>query len=281
VEIKDEREIFVNQNHLKLEKMKQKPSKDFKHKPDMSNKDSAEDCSTRLRLILKQKDEYIQDFINYLKQRRIVVSRLKDEDIISLYETKNNVILERTSLKNTNTEEDFDPFEFVESFDCDFCEKYFPNREQLFEHAKIHDFKLSHICIDCKQEFSTHKSKRKHNNTCVQKLVCKYCREVFDLKGKKRQHEQKHCDEKDGQLCDLCGEKFKHAGTLDQHVKVKHMNLKKIYECSECPKKFAFKTKLTFHLKSVHTTNRPFLCEDCGNDFKNPASLRHHRLRNT
>lgn len=102
---------------------------------------------------------------------------------------------------------------------------------------------------------------------------------MLDSKGKKRQHEQKHCDNIYGQLCEYCGEKFKHQGTLDQHVKSRHMTLEKIFQCPKCPKKFAFKTKLSFHLKSVHTAMRAYLCEDCGADFKNPASLRHHRIR--
>ena len=57
------------------------------------------------------------------------------------------------------------------------------------------------------------------------------------------------------------------------------MQLEKIFKCPQCSKRFAFRTKLTFHLKSVHTTCRAFLCEDCGSDFKNPASLRNHRIR--
>jgi hypothetical protein len=263
----------------RLEKLKQR-WKDIKKRHDAINKDLAEDCTDRLRTILRQKDEYLLDFVNYLKQRKIVASRLKDEDIISLYEVKNNVILERLPMITTiDLEENIDPFELRESYQCDFCDQSFPNREMEYEHAKIHDFKLMHYCEDCKNEFPTHKAKRAHSIKCVQKFLCNYCDVILESKGKKRQHEQKHCDEMYGQLCDLCGEKFKHQGTLDQHVKSRHMQLEKIYKCPQCTKRFAFRTKLTFHLKSVHTTCRAFLCEDCGSDFKNPASLRHHRIR--
>lgn len=270
---------FSSQHAAQLEKMQQR-WKDIKKRHETINKDLAEDCTDRLKSLLRQKDEDIQEFISYLKQRRIVVSRLKDEHIISLYETKNNVILERLPVQFLGTrQEETDPFEFKETFDCDFCNQSFPNRDMEYEHAKIHDFKLMHYCEDCQQEFLTHKGKRSHNVTCVQKLMCKYCDMILESKGKKRQHEQKHCDEQNGQLCDLCGEKFKHQGTLDQHVKSRHMQLEKIYKCPQCSKRFAFRTKLTFHLKTVHTTSRPYLCEDCGSNFKNPASLRHHRIR--
>lgn len=101
----------------------------------------------------------------------------------------------------------------------------------------------------------------------------------MDTRGRKRRHEQKHVDTLYGQLCEFCGERFKHQGTLDQHRKTQHTSVEKIYQCPKCPKKFAVKQKLSFHLKSVHTTLRAFLCEDCGADFKNPASLRHHKIR--
>ncbi|XP_058789998.1 uncharacterized protein LOC131663550 [Phymastichus coffea] len=265
---------------LASDKLKQR-WKDIKQRYETINKDLAEDHTERLKAVLKQKDEDIEDFKAYLKLRKIVVSRLQDADIISLYEHKNNVILEKAPAEEPEEElvDYVDPFEVVESYECDFCNETFLSLEEEFEHAKEHDFRLMHYCEDCGQEFITHKAKRSHNITCVQKLMCKYCDMILESKGKKRQHEQKHCDDQYGQLCDLCGERFKHQGTLDQHVKSRHMNLEKVFKCPQCTKKFAFRTKLTFHLKSVHTNNRPFLCEDCGCNFKNPASLRHHRIR--
>jgi len=163
--------------------------------------------------------------------------------------------------------------------ECDYCSETFPNRDLLEGHLKSHDYRILHCCDDCGEEFQTNKAKRNHNVICVKKFICKYCEIVLDSKGKKRQHEQKHVDTLYGQLCEICGERFKHQGTLDQHQKTQHTSLEKIYQCPKCPKKFAFKQKLSFHLKSVHTTLRAYLCEDCGADFKNPASLRHHRIR--
>lgn len=211
--------------------------------------------------------EYLHDFLEYLKSRRIVISRLKDDDVVQLYDGRYKK----------------DPFD--ESYadkltlDCDFCLRTFTSKDKLEDHVKCHDFKILHFCEDCGEEFSTNKARRNHNVICAKKLVCRYCTVGLESKGKKRQHEQKHCDNMFGQLCDICGEKFKHQGTLDQHIKTRHMDWEKIFQCPKCPKKFAFKTKLSFHLKSVHTSVRAYLCEDCGADFKNPASLRHHRIR--
>ncbi|XP_012272964.1 uncharacterized protein LOC105695715 [Orussus abietinus] len=233
----------------------------------------------RLERILGDREKNLQDFQDYLKQRKIVVARLKDEDIISLYEKRSN------ARRQSNLSECVDellagdtPFE-RDLEDCDYCPLTFSSKDALAEHVRTHDYKIQHYCEDCNEEFTTNKAKRNHNVVCIKKLICQYCDVMLDSKGKKRRHEQKHCDNMFGQLCDVCGEKFKHQGTLDQHLKTQHMDWEKIFQCPKCPKKFAFKQKLTFHLKSVHTTLRAYLCEDCGADFKNPASLRHHRIR--
>ncbi|KOC63961.1 Zinc finger protein 497 [Habropoda laboriosa] len=233
----------------------------------------------KLARILGEKEKNLQDFQDYLKQRKIVITRLKDEDIISLYEDRNNAVLKNSlpDLIDESQPADYIPEEHY--LECDYCPETFASKDVLEEHLKMHDYKIMHFCEDCMEEFPTNKAKRNHNVICIKKLLCKYCDMMLDSKGKKRQHEQKHCDSLYGQLCDICGEKFKHQGTLDQHVKTQHMSWEKIYQCPKCPKKFAFKQKLSFHLKSVHTTLRAYLCEDCGADFKNPASLRHHRIR--
>ncbi|XP_031830743.1 uncharacterized protein LOC116426224 [Nomia melanderi] len=233
----------------------------------------------KLTRILGEKEKNLQDFQEYLKQRKIVVTRLKDEDIISLYEDRNNAVLKNSlpDLIDESQPADYIPEEHY--LECDYCPETFSSKDILEEHLKMHDYKIMHFCEDCLEEFPTNKAKRNHNVVCIKKKLCKYCDLMLDSKGKKRQHEQKHCDSMYGQLCDVCGEKFKHQGTLDQHVKTQHMSWEKIFQCPKCPKKFAFKQKLSFHLKSVHTTLRAYLCEDCGADFKNPASLRHHRIR--
>lgn len=217
-----------------------------------------------------------------MKQRKIVLTRLKDEDVISLYEDRFSITLKLPpkplpDLIDIQPSVDLLPIERY--LECDYCPETFSNRDVLEEHLKTHDYRILHYCDDCEEEFPTNKAKRNHNVICVRKLICKYCDLLLDSRGKKRQHEQKHIDALYGQLCEVCGERFKHQGTLDQHLKTQHTILEKIYQCSKCPKKFAFKQKLSFHLKSVHTTLRAYLCEDCGADFKNPASLRHHRIR--
>ncbi|XP_071645873.1 uncharacterized protein [Temnothorax longispinosus] len=246
------------------------------------NESYSEGNLEKLAKVLGEKEKNLQEFQEYLKQRKIVLTRLKDEDIISLYEDRFSTTLKSSSKllpDLIDTQPPVDPLSEERYLECDYCSETFSNRDVLEEHLKSHDYRILHCCDDCGEEFQTQKAKRNHNVICVRKLICKFCDIILDSRGKKRQHEQKHVDALYGQLCEICGERFKHQGTLDQHLKTQHTSLEKIYPCPKCPKRFAFKQKLSFHLKSVHTTLRAYLCEDCGADFKNPASLRHHRIR--
>ncbi|KAK0181788.1 hypothetical protein PV327_004038 [Microctonus hyperodae] len=233
----------------------------------------------KLSKILGEKEKNLKEFQDYLKQRKIVITRLKDQDIISLYEDRNITSMHNKLPDLIDENPSIYSLDDNNLFDCDYCPQIFFTRSALEDHLKSHDYKIFYFCEDCGSEFPNNKTRRAHNITCIKKLICKYCDFMLESKGKKRQHEQKHCDTIFGQLCDICGEKFKHQGTLDQHIKTQHMSWEKVYQCPKCPKKFAFKQKLSFHVKSVHTTLRAYLCEDCGADFKNPASLRHHRIR--
>lgn len=269
----------LSREKLKWEEAKQK-------KENVQNQESDETYTKgnleKLTRILGEKEENLQEFQEYLKQRKIVLPRLKDEDVISLYEDRFSITLKLPSKPLPDLidiQPSVDSLLIERYLECDYCPETFSNRDVLEEHLKTHDYRILHYCEDCEEEFPTNKAKRNHNVICIRKLICKYCDLLLDSKGKKRQHEQKHIDALYGQLCEVCGERFKHQGTLDQHLKTQHTILEKIYQCSKCPKKFAFKQKLSFHLKSVHTTLRAYLCEDCGADFKNPASLRHHRIR--
>ncbi|KAL6268870.1 hypothetical protein P5V15_001990 [Pogonomyrmex californicus] len=284
----DENQERINDNteeHLsKLSRLKLK-WEEVKRKKESLQKELDESYSEgnleKLAKVLGEKEENLREFQGYLKQRKIVLTRLKDEDIISLYEDRFSTTLKSSSKSLPDLIDTQLPIDISEKYylECDYCSETFSNRDVLEEHLKSHDYRILHCCDDCGEEFQTNKAKKNHSVICVRKLICKYCNAILDSRGKKRQHEQKHVDALYGQLCEVCGERFKHQGTLDQHLKTQHTSLEKIYQCPKCPKKFAFKQKLSFHLKSVHTTLRAYLCEDCGADFKNPASLRHHKIR--
>lgn len=284
VKVEEDDEAYDNAGEYltRLAKLKKKWEEAKKKKENLKreiDESYTEGNMEKLSRVLGEREKNLADFQSYLKQRKIIINRLTDEDVISLYEDRNNAASKKNFPDLIDAAEPLDYIAEEDYLECDYCPETFSLRDVLEEHLKTHDYKLMYWCEDCHLEFPTVKTKRAHNVECINKLTCRYCQLVLDSKGKKRQHEQKHVDNMYGQLCDVCGEKFKHQATLDQHFKTQHMTWEKIYQCTKCPKKFAFKQKLTFHMKSVHTTLRAWLCEDCGADFKNPASLRHHRIR--
>ncbi|KAK0175698.1 hypothetical protein PV327_009427 [Microctonus hyperodae] len=239
-----------------------------------------EDNIEKLSRILNEKENNSENVPDYLKQKDIVIIQLKDQDIISLYENHNiasmynklpDLIDENPSMHSLGDDN---------LFDCDYCPQIFSNRDTLEVHLKSHDYKIFYFCDDCGSEFANIDAKQAHEITCIKKLICRYCDITLNTKEKKRQHEQNHCDTIFGQICDMCGNKFKYQGTLNQHIKTQHTSWKNVFECPECSEIFAFKQQLNNHLKLFHTPSLTYLCEECGADFKNLSSLRHHQIRN-
>ncbi|KAL2719635.1 uncharacterized protein V1478_011097 [Vespula squamosa] len=149
----------------------------------------------KLTRILGEKEKNLLEFQYYLKQRKIVITKLKDEDIISLYEDRNNTSLQKSlpDLIDETTPADYIPEEHY--LECDYCPETFASKEVLEDHLKTHDFKIMHYCEDCMEEFPTNKAKRNHNVVCFKKLLCKYCN-IINIKHSKIQ-EETSCSEQE------------------------------------------------------------------------------------
>lgn len=163
---------------------------------------------------------------------------------------------------------------------CDFCFKSYSNAEKLEIHAKNHEIQETYSCDDCDAYFYSPREKRLHNSNCERKLICRYCGEKFKLRAKKSQHEMKHLEAECGRLCFICGVKLKTSNVLDNHVRMVHRRFEPgVFPCPKCPKTFPLRAKLNFHVRTVHVLIRSLLCDQCGSSFKNPGSLRHHKIR--
>ena len=52
-------------------------------------------------------------------------------------------------------------------------------------------------------------------------------------------------------------------------------------ECSQCERRFKSTSHLTYHVRSVHTQERPYQCPDCQKSFHQLVKLKRHRLQHT
>uniref|UniRef100_A0A8D8KY22 Myoneurin n=1 Tax=Culex pipiens TaxID=7175 RepID=A0A8D8KY22_CULPI len=174
------------------------------------------------------------------------------------------------------TREELNMLKFKESFSagvrrktkdvpkqCDLCGKTVVD---LRSHLNSHYGIKSHACDLCPRKFTNRSQLRTHINshTHEKKYACLYCDAVFVSWKNKDYHEKKHIVEMNNISydCDQCDATFKVEKNLRNHIKFKHLNMRKI-QCSQCEFATITKTRLVNHVRSIHSKERPFHCPFC------------------
>ncbi|XP_037942498.1 uncharacterized protein LOC119675372 [Teleopsis dalmanni] len=134
-------------------------------------------------------------------------------------------------------------------------------------------------CLDCnsiflkdRQDYVTHYIAKHHI-----KFVCSECNREFEQEVGLKKHFKSHRPT-DGRkdtwkICPECGKCLKH-GSMWMHRKIHSEN--KQYGCDICGQKFVQKINLTHHSR-MHTAEKPYECPECQKRFQERSHLQRHQ----
>lgn len=146
-------------------------------------------------------------------------------------------------------------------FKCKICSKNCKSAQSLNAHKKTHASKSSstNICKICGSKFRRKDYLMRHmksHSDASKDFKCYICNKEFQSNGYLKNHIKRHTEKKIHQ-CDVCGVRFLLSGLLRKHMK-EHDG--EVWKCTQCPKQFSNKSKLTAHEKT-HVTERNFHCD--------------------
>lgn len=136
---------------------------------------------------------------------------------------------------------------------CKFCGKTFFKTKALHEHEIIHSGgRMPYECQECLKPFSSSKALRVHGVT----------------------HK-----EIERQMCSDCGRTFNNTGTLNIHIRERHLHdthPRRLFPCRYCDKKFKANHQLYSHLKTHKKNTETFTCDHCQREFKSKRLIFAH-----
>ncbi|KAJ6649164.1 Zinc finger protein [Pseudolycoriella hygida] len=162
-------------------------------------------------------------------------------------------------------------------YNCKICSKNCKSQQSLNEHMKSHSSAYNtNVCAVCGSKFRRKDYLMRHiksHGDVNKDFTCYICKKGFQSNGYLKNHIKRHTEKK-MQQCDICGRRFLLGGLLRKHMK-EHEG--EIWKCTQCPKEFSNKSKLTAHEKT-HVTERNFRCDVCHKTYKTSKNLRQHKL---
>ncbi|CAD7080471.1 unnamed protein product [Hermetia illucens] len=110
-------------------------------------------------------------------------------------------------------------------------------------------------------------------------LECRFCFMRFEKPTERFQHEKSHSDEPEPYRCPVCPKSF--ARNMHRKIHESIHRKDRPFRCVHCPKSFSTRQRLNSHVRCVHCSKKPLMCEDCGKIFDSKVQLRRHSLAHT
>ncbi|XP_023721890.1 zinc finger protein 260 isoform X8 [Cryptotermes secundus] len=176
---------------------------------------------------------------------------------------------------------------------CHSCGKTFNASSKLRCHEKrahqeipaMQVCEKKHICEVCGLSFQFNRYLKKHMLKHGEKnFVCETCGKRFETNYKLKMHQECHSEQRP-YACKICGSAYKRHRNLLSHEQEVHgifslgpgkEKESLSFPCDVCKKEFTTPKRAAAHMR-IHTGERPFHCEQCGNTFRIYQSLMVHR----
>ena len=172
-------------------------------------------------------------------------------------------------------------------FRCTYCGQGFIEARSLKRHVMSHTGERPYKCETCGKGFKESAKRNRHFNTVhvdSRAFKCELCDKCYGDKSSLSVHMRVHSKDKGvyrKYICDICGLALTTKPVLRRHILRKHKSEqdkpKKAavrYNCSYCPKTYAYSWDLKRHEES-HTDPNIYSCQ-CGSVFDIEKSLKTH-----
>ncbi|XP_063899298.1 zinc finger protein 557-like [Helicoverpa armigera] len=168
-------------------------------------------------------------------------------------------------------------------FICDICTRSFNTKKRLETHMAKHNENLAKklaYCSVCKVQYKNIFIYRSHLRTSTNHAEnvypCPVCKKKFASKLYCRNHYNFYHLRKSKFKCEICNKLFISDWRVKCHKQIHHgLSRTRDHPCNICNKKFYTLAMLRMH-KLIHSDQRSYMCADCGDTFKQSASLYTH-----
>lgn len=168
-------------------------------------------------------------------------------------------------------------------FSCEMCRRRFKSESRLEAHVAGHEPSAARrlaYCAPCRVQYKNIYVYRNHlrnsANHTERAYPCPECDKKFASKVYWTKHYNFYHLHKSQYKCDVCNKLFISACRLKNHNQKYHGLLRtRDHACNVCGKKFYTVSTLRAHILT-HSEQRTYMCEDCGDTFKQRPSLYTH-----